>query len=50
MYSSKLLNYIEKKYTIIKKKALAMVYALHKLLIRQQVYIFYGSRGFNLFS
>jgi hypothetical protein len=30
MYSSKLFNFVEKKYTIIKRKALAMVYALHK--------------------
>ncbi len=30
MYSSKLLNSIERNYTTIERKALAMVYALHK--------------------
>jgi hypothetical protein len=30
MYSFKLLNYVKKTYTTIKKKALIMVYVLHK--------------------
>ncbi len=30
MYSSKLFNYVEQNYTTTTKKALAMVYALHK--------------------
>jgi hypothetical protein len=30
MYASRLLNLVEKNYTIIEKKTLAMVYALHK--------------------
>ncbi len=30
MYSSKLLNYTKRNYTITRTKALAMVYALHK--------------------
>jgi hypothetical protein len=30
MYSSKLLNYTKRNYTTIKKKALVMIYALHK--------------------
>ncbi len=30
MYASKLLNSVEKNYIIIKREALAMVYALHK--------------------
>jgi hypothetical protein len=30
MYSSRLFSYVERNYTITKKKALAMVYALHK--------------------
>jgi hypothetical protein len=30
MYSSRLLNYVERIYTITKKEALTMVHALHK--------------------
>jgi hypothetical protein len=30
MYASRLLNSIERNYTIIDREALAMVYALHK--------------------
>ncbi len=30
MYSSRLLNFVERNYTITKRHALTMVYALHK--------------------
>jgi len=32
MYSSRLFNFVDRNYTITKRKALAMVYALHKFM------------------
>jgi hypothetical protein len=51
MYSSKLLNFIERNYTTIEREALAMVYALHKFkhyLLGNN--FFCGSHGFSIFN